>query len=110
MTLMREKLDVVAPADTISAGGSGTGVDDEKAKAEALAKATQNPLASLISVPLQNNFDWGGGPNDDGLQYTLTVQPVIPISLNEHWNVISRTILPYVYQENIVGSSSQLAE
>lgn len=96
----------LAPADAASPGG-GAAADDEKAKAEALAKATLNPVASLISVPLQNNFDWGGGPKHDGFQYRLTVQPVIPISLNEDWNVISRTILPYVYQENIVGKSSQ---
>jgi hypothetical protein len=89
-------------ADASSSGGV-----DEKAKAAALAKAPQNPIASLISVPLQNNFDWGGGPNDDGFQYKLNVQPVIPISLSEDWNVISRTILPYVYQENVIGTSSQ---
>lgn len=92
-------------ADTTSSAGAG--VDDEKAKAAALAKATLNPIASLISVPLQNNFDWGGGPEDDGFQYKLTVQPVIPISLNGNWNVISRTILPYVYQDNVSGNSSQ---
>jgi hypothetical protein len=97
----------LAPADATSSGGGGAGDDDAKAKAAALAKATLNPIASLISVPLQNNFDWGGGPNDDGFQYRLTVQPVIPISLSEDWNVISRTILPFVYQENIIGTSSQ---
>ena len=96
----------LAPADATSSGG-GAEVDDEKAKAAALAKATLNPIASLISLPLQNNFDWGGGPNDDGFQYKLNVQPVIPISLNTNWNVISRTIVPYVYQENYIGTSSQ---
>jgi hypothetical protein len=97
----------LAPADVASSGGGGAGVDDEKAGAGELAKATLNPIASLISVPLQNNFDWGGGPNDDGFQYKLNIQPVIPISLSEDWNVISRTILPYIYQENISGTSSQ---
>lgn len=96
----------LAPADANSSGGGGE-VEDEKAKAAALAKATLNPIASLISLPLQNNFDWRGGPEDDGFQYKLTVQPVIPISLNENWNVISRTILPYVYQDNVIGNSSQ---
>lgn len=97
-----------APADAATSGvGDAGGSDGETAKAEALAKATQNPLASLISLPFQNNFDWGGGPNDDGFQYKLTIQPVIPISLSEDWNVISRTILPFVYQDNIVGTSSQ---
>jgi len=87
--------------------GQDAATEDEAAKAAALAKATLNPIASLISLPLQNNFDWGGGPADDGFQYKLTVQPVIPISLSDDWNVISRTILPYVYQENIIGASSQ---
>jgi hypothetical protein len=80
--------------------------DDQAAAAE-LAKKLSNPVAALISVPLQNNFDFGAGPAGDGFQYKLNVQPVIPISLNENWNLISRTILPYVYQENIFGTSSQ---
>jgi len=96
-----------APAKVDSSDAGGVAVDDEKAKAAALAKATLNPIASLISVPIQNNFDWGAGPNDDGFQYKLTVQPVIPISLNENWNVISRTIIPFVYQDNYIGTSSQ---
>jgi hypothetical protein len=96
---------VLACATTLI--GQEAATDDEAAKAAALAKATLNPIASLISLPLQNNFDWGAGPNDDGFQYKLTVQPVIPISLSTNWNVISRTILPYVYQENYIGTSSQ---
>lgn len=87
--------------------GQEAAPDNEQAKAAALAKATLNPVASLISVPLQNNFDWGAGPNDDGFQYKLNVQPVIPISLNTNWNVISRTILPYVYQDDVIETSSQ---
>jgi len=95
-----------ATADATSSSDGGAG-DDAKAQEAALAKATLNPVASLISVPIQNNFDWGAGPKDDGFQYKVTVQPVIPISLNEDWNVISRTIMPYVYQENVIGTSTQ---
>ena len=80
---------------------------DDKAAAAELAKKLSNPVASLISVPIQNNFNFGAGPTGDGFQYKVNVQPVIPISLNEDWNLISRTILPYVYQEDVIGTSSQ---
>lgn len=52
-----------------------------------LAKKLSNPVASLISVPFQFNYDEGFGPNDAG-RTTLNVQPVIPMSLNEDWNLI----------------------
>jgi len=96
----------LTPAEATSSGGGGA-EDDAAAKAVELAKQLQNPLASLISVPLQNNFDWGAGPNDDGFQYRLNVQPVVPITLNEEWNIISRTILPFVHQEDVIGTSTQ---
>ncbi len=61
-----------------------------------LAKKTQNPIADLISLPLQNNFDFGLGPNDD-TGWTMNIQPVVPIGISDGWNVITRTILPIRY-------------
>src|SRR6478736_4073240 len=61
-----------------------------------LAKELQNPVANLISVPFQNNFDFNLGPRGDGFKYTLNFQPVIPVSLGNDWNLIIRTIVPIV--------------
>ncbi|MCO5066503.1 MAG: transporter [Rhizobiaceae bacterium] len=72
--------------------------------AQELAKKLSNPIASLISVPFQFNYDSGYGP-DDGEKAYVNVQPVIPFSLNEDWNLISRTILPIAWQNDIAGHS-----
>jgi len=66
---------------------------------EDLAKAAQNPVANLISLPLQNNTNTGVGPNDE-TQNILNVQPVWPVTINEDWNLITRTILPIISQPN----------
>jgi hypothetical protein len=65
-----------------------------------LAKKLANPVADLISVPIQSNYDFGIGPGD-GTKWTTNIQPVIPFGINEYWNVISRTILPVIDQEGI---------
>jgi hypothetical protein len=73
-----------------------------------LAKQLANPIAALISVPLQLNYDTDIGPADDGDRWTLNIQPVIPISIGQDWNLISRTILPVVSQDDIFpGAGSQ---
>ncbi|MBN9690219.1 MAG: neuromedin U [Verrucomicrobia bacterium] len=79
----------------MSADSGGGG--DREAQTEALAKAAQNPVANLISVPFQNNFNFGLGPNEV-TQWILNVQPVIPISLSSDWNLITRTIMPIINQ------------
>jgi hypothetical protein len=70
---------------------------DEKAD---LAKAAQNPVANMISLPLQYNVNTGIGPRDE-TQSILNIQPVWPVALNADWNLITRTILPVISQPDI---------
>mgnify|MGYP003582831130 CR=1 FL=1 len=75
------------------------------ADADELAKQLSNPVANLISVPLQFNYD---DLDSGGSRSWVNVQPVAPISIGEHWNMISRTILPITYQEDVFpGAGSQ---
>jgi hypothetical protein len=62
-----------------------------------LAQQAQNPIANLISVPFQNNTNFNVGRLDND-QNILNIQPVIPFKLNEDWNLVTRWILPVVYQ------------
>jgi hypothetical protein len=73
-----------------------------------LAQELTNPVADLVTIPIQMNFDRDIGPVDDGTKITTNVQPVIPFALNENWNLITRTIMPIVYQDDIFpGAGSQ---
>src|SRR5262247_1365083 len=65
-----------------------------------LAKKIQNPVADLISVPFQNNFNFGAGSKNQ-MVYVLNVQPVIPIHLTDNWNLITRTITPIINQPSL---------
>lgn len=80
----------------------GSGADAASQEAD-LAKKLQNPVASLISVPIQNNWDFGIGPAH-AMKYTANIQPVIPVSISEDWNLIVRTIVPVIYQEALVNN------
>lgn len=73
--------------------------------AQELADKLANPVASLISVPLQNNLNYGIGPFN-GSKYTINVQPVIPFKLTDNLNLITRYILPVVDQRDITGENT----
>ena len=81
--------------------GASQDASDAEAQAAAIAQKLSNPVASLISVPIQINYDDNYGLNDKGSVWRTNVQPVIPISLNDDWNMISRTIVPVVKQSDV---------
>jgi len=86
---------------------------ENSSSAAELAKKLANPVAALISVPIQLNYAENIGPENDGDRWILNIQPVIPFSLNEDWNIISRTIVPIVIQDDIFpdsGSQSGLGD
>ena len=80
-------------------GASASFAQDDAAE---LAKKLANPVASLISVPFQNNTDYGIGAWQ-GTRNTMNFQPVIPVSINENINLITRVVLPIVTQYNITA-------
>mgnify|MGYP001549960452 FL=1 len=65
-----------------------------------LAKQAQNPVANMISLPFQNNTNFGIGSDEDEVQNVFNIQPVIPFTINQNWNLITRTIIPVVSQPN----------
>ena len=72
---------------------------------EELAKIAQNPVGNLISVPFQENLYFNTGAADR-TQSVLNIQPVIPFSVDNEWNIITRTILPVVWQPGFLPSQS----
>jgi len=73
-----------------------------------LAQDLTNPIANLITIPIQMNFDNDIGANDQGSKITTNIQPVIPFEVNNDWNLITRTIIPVISQDEVVpGEGSQ---
>lgn len=107
---------MIASLAAVMAAGIGADVQNPPVSPEApaqspadaadLSKQLSNPVSSLISVPFQENVDFSVGP-EDGMKSTLNIQPVVPVNLSGNWNVIIRTILPVVYQNEVVPASSQ---
>ncbi len=83
-------------------------VDEGKGKStEELAKAAQNPIASMISLPFQNNTNLNIGPNDS-TQNILNIQPVWPFEINDDWNFITRTIIPVVSNPDVLTGEGRV--
>jgi hypothetical protein len=61
----------------------------------------------MISIPIQNWFDFNLGPEKDGFRYTMEAQPVYPVQISKDWNLLSRTTIPVVYQQNVYGRITQ---
>lgn len=91
---MNPKLLLAAAACLVASAAAA----DEAAE---LAKQTQNPIAALYSLPIQFNWNEQLGPSNEGIQTVTNVQPVLPFELNDEWNLISRTILPFIDQRRM---------
>jgi len=85
---------------------SSRAMGQQEQSTEELAKKTQNPVADLISVPLQNNWNFGAGFHHDRTIYVLNIQPVIPVNVNDEWNVITRVIMPVINQPALFPGSN----
>jgi hypothetical protein len=86
-------------AEAVAQGGAPS--PERAAMLDALARATQNPVANLYSLPIQNNTNFQYGPNGH-IQNVLNIQPVLPFGISEDWNIITRTIVPVISQPEFV--------
>lgn len=97
-------LTLIAAIGLYGAGTTTAGAQQQAA--EDLAAAAQNPVANMISLPLQNNTLFGIGPEDDTAN-VLNVQPVIPVNIGD-WNLINRTIAPLIYLPDLTQGLESL--
>jgi hypothetical protein len=101
-----------ALALTLAPAASGMDLDrdggDGGTNLQSLVTEALNPVSMMIKVPFQNNFDFGVGPNNV-TQYTLDIEPIVPFTLNEDWNLITRTIIPITSQPSAGPGQSSMA-
>ncbi len=99
----------------LQAAGSPSGqetappvLEQRKLTPDELLQKLANPLAALASFGMTSDFDYHVGPEEAGHRHTSTLQVTLPLSLGENWNVVSKTITPFVYQEEIFpGADTQ---
>ena len=97
----------------LSTPATGQQPSNQGASEEELVKQTQNPIANLISVPFQNNFNFEAGPKHNHQIYFVNIQPVIPINLTDNWNLIARIITPVINLPSLapgIGSAAGLGD
>lgn len=85
---------------TIDARQPGASQPASQGQQEELARKLSNPISDLVSVPFQLNWEQNVGPNDE-TRFVLNVQPVIPFSISNDWNMIARVIVPFVSQPSL---------
>lgn len=99
--LLSQPLMAAGTLPAYTAPGAAAVHDGQELSNVELAQKLANPVASLISLPIQTSYTDGWGPDGKGSQFLMNVQPVIPFQLNDDWNLISRTILPIIRREKI---------
>jgi hypothetical protein len=100
LTILMSALPLVAQDTQVGPEGTSVATQatpEAAANGEELRKQSQNPIANLISVPIQENWNFGTG-QDNRIQNVLNIQPVIPFSMGKDWNLITRWITPVVFQ------------
>ncbi len=80
---------------------SSTSAAQEQGDTSELARAAQNPIAAMISLPFQNNTNFNVGP-EKRTQNILNIQPVVPVRVSREWNLVTRTIVPVISQPEFV--------
>ena len=95
---------LIATALTVAFGAQNP-VSAQSQDAAELGKQLNNPISSLVSVPFQLDYDNNIGVDDKADSWNLKIEPVIPFRLTDDWNLISRTILPVIWQDDIFSGA-----